>query len=231
MDFIKKLRPVTYNLDMNAIAQFHSTPDSLRIKESEILKGAILQSGFIAQEVEKVAEDLGYDFSGVDKPQNDKDTYSLRYAEFVVPLVKAVQEQQQIIEDHQKIIQKLELRINKLERLEKEKSQKPLIENKSTKELEKLISIENKSNTAVTDLEIYPNPSRDIFNILFKTQVKKELEIRVVNTLGERVFIESRYKFIGEYTKQINLAQYPKAIYFLEIETDEGIISKKLILQ
>ena len=142
-----------------------------------------------------------------------------------------MQEQQQIIEDHQEIIQKLELRINQLERLEIEKSQEPLIENKSTKQLEKLMSIEDESNIAVTDLEIYPNPSRDIFNISFKTQVKKELEIRVVNTLGELVFIESKYQFIGEYTKQINLAQYPKAIYFLEIETDEGILSKKLILQ
>ena len=101
MDFIKKLRPVTYNLDMDAIAQFHNTPDSLRLKEGEVLKGAILQSGFIAQEVEKAAQDLGYDFSGVDKPQNDKDIYSLRYAEFVVPLVKAMQEQQQTIEIQQ----------------------------------------------------------------------------------------------------------------------------------
>ena len=40
---------------------------------------------------------FGYDFSGVDKPKNDKDFYGLRYAEFTVPLVKAVQEQQQII--------------------------------------------------------------------------------------------------------------------------------------
>ncbi|MBP6091851.1 MAG: hypothetical protein KA521_11415, partial [Crocinitomicaceae bacterium] len=34
----------------------------------------------------------GYDFSGVQKPQNANDTYAVRYAEFVVPLVKAVQE-------------------------------------------------------------------------------------------------------------------------------------------
>ena len=106
---------------MDAIAKFHNTPESLRLKEGEILKGAILQSGFIAQEVEKAAQDLGYDFSGVDKPQNDKDIYSLRYAEFVVPLVKAMQEQQQTIENHQEIIHKLELRITQLERLEIER--------------------------------------------------------------------------------------------------------------
>ena len=54
-------------------------------------KEKIIQSGFIAQEVEQAAKELGYDFSGVDAPKNDKDFYGLRYAEFTVPLVKAVQ--------------------------------------------------------------------------------------------------------------------------------------------
>ena len=35
----------------------------------------------------------------------------------------------------------------------------------------------------------------------------------------------------GEYTKQINLQENTKGIYFLEIETNQGIINKKLILQ
>ena len=104
-------------------------------------------------------------------------------------------------------------------------------ENKSVKESENLICIEDESSTTITNLEIYPNPSRGIFNISFTTQVKQELEIRIVNTLGNQVFIESKYQFIGEYTKQIDLTEYPKAIYFLEIETDEGVINKNLILQ
>ena len=49
-------------------------------------------TGFIAQEVEKAALGLGFDFSGVEAPKNEKSFYGLRYAEFVVPLVKAVQE-------------------------------------------------------------------------------------------------------------------------------------------
>ena len=35
---------------------------------------------------------IGYNFSGVDAPNNSEDHYGLRYAEFTVPLVKAVQE-------------------------------------------------------------------------------------------------------------------------------------------
>jgi hypothetical protein len=60
-------------------------------------KEAIRYTGFIAQEVADVAEQIGFDFSGVDAPKNEKDLFGLRYAEFVVPLVKAVQEQQQQI--------------------------------------------------------------------------------------------------------------------------------------
>ena len=90
--FISLLNPVTYQMDMDAIARHHNTSDDLRLKDSEQAKATIRYTGFLAQEVEKAAESLGYDFSGVDAPQHERDNYSLRYAEFVVPLVKAVQE-------------------------------------------------------------------------------------------------------------------------------------------
>jgi len=55
-------------------------------------KEQVVYTGFVAQDVEKAAKELNYNFSGVDAAKNDKDLYGLRYAEFVVPLVKAVQE-------------------------------------------------------------------------------------------------------------------------------------------
>jgi len=97
LEFIMNLRPVTYHLDMDAINSFNHTPDNLRLKEGERLKAAEIQSGFIAQEVEAAAREVGYDFHGVDKPKNENTPYGLRYAEFVVPIVKAIQEQQQMI--------------------------------------------------------------------------------------------------------------------------------------
>jgi len=90
--FIRLLSPVTYQMDMDAIAKHHHTSDSLRLAESERAKAAIHYTGFLAQDVEKAAASVAYDFSGVDAPQHERDNYSLRYAEFVVPLVKAVQE-------------------------------------------------------------------------------------------------------------------------------------------
>ena len=57
------------------------------------------QSGFIAQEVESAVAETGMSFTGVDAPLSEEGMYGLRYSEFVVPLVKAVQEQQEMIRE------------------------------------------------------------------------------------------------------------------------------------
>ena len=105
LDFIMKLTPVTYNLDLNKLNTFKDK--KIPVNQEKAKK---IYSGFLAQDVEEVAKEVGYDFSGVDKPKSDKDRYGLRYSAFVVPLVKAVQEQQEIIET-----QKTELELLKQE--------------------------------------------------------------------------------------------------------------------
>lgn len=105
--FIMQLKPVVYNLDLQNIHKFLNVPQESRNLASEKEKETILQTGFIAQEVEEAANRLGYNFSGVDAPKNKTDYYGLRYAEFVVPLTKAVQEQQTQMERQQAEIQEL----------------------------------------------------------------------------------------------------------------------------
>ena len=80
-------------------------------------------------------------------------------------------------------------------------------------------------------IRVYPNPSRDVFNISFISEEKQNLKVRLVNLLGEQLISEDLKQFIGEYTKQIDLTNKAKGIYFLEIETDDGVINKKLMLQ
>lgn len=101
LDFIMKLRPVTYQLDINGINQRLGVAAATngQAKQAAAENAATVFSGFVAQEVEQSAKSVGYDFSAVDKPKNENGMYGLRYAEFVVPLVKAMQEQQQMINE------------------------------------------------------------------------------------------------------------------------------------
>jgi len=123
--FINKLNPVTYNLDLAAADKVIQHPlikdkDGKTIQPSadEIsarkAKEAIVYTGFVAQDVEKAAKGLKYDFSGVDAAKNDKDLYGLRYGEFVVPLVKAVQELSRMNDDKDARIDNLQKQIDAL---------------------------------------------------------------------------------------------------------------------
>ncbi len=113
LDFIMKLRPVTYQLDLQKINKhlgIKNDPNNLNAAKQQML-----QSGFIAQEVEKTASDIGYEFSGVDAPQDKDGEYGLRYAQFVVPLVKAVQELNQKNEQLLEENEALKARLDKIE--------------------------------------------------------------------------------------------------------------------
>jgi trimeric autotransporter adhesin len=107
--FINKLTPITYTLDIDGIeTKLHqndkapsikglpSKPSYLNdpvVKQAMQEKAAITYTGFVAQDVEKAADSVGFTFSGIDKPKDvDQSFYGLRYGDFVVPLVKAVQE-------------------------------------------------------------------------------------------------------------------------------------------
>ena len=120
LDFITKLRPVSYQINVQALNEFTGVSQRSKKTNAQSETGpSEVTTGFIAQEVEASAKELGFDFSGIDKPKNEKDFYGLRYAEFVVPLVKAVQEQQLMIEKLQ--AENLELK-SKLSEIEKMKA-------------------------------------------------------------------------------------------------------------
>ena len=101
LDFILQLRPVTYRLDFDNMKQITGTDNMLGKGDKTVY------TGFIAQEVESAASNLGFDFSGVDRSKNNGDLYGLRYAEFVTPLVKAVQELAKQNEELLKMVEEL----------------------------------------------------------------------------------------------------------------------------
>ena len=92
LDFIKALRPIKYT-GINK----QDYPDELFQNNKNIFKDEQRKAdpskrleGFIAQDVKKVMDNLGVEFSGWH--QNKSSRQMLSYSTFVVPLTKAVQE-------------------------------------------------------------------------------------------------------------------------------------------
>lgn len=88
--FITKITPVTFHYDLAKEYALGGVKNNTSGGKSPVEQ--ITRSGFIAQQVDSAAQACGYDFSGVVKPTTPGGLYGLGYMEFVVPLVKSVQE-------------------------------------------------------------------------------------------------------------------------------------------
>jgi hypothetical protein len=78
-------------------------------------------------------------------------------------------------------------------------------------------------------LTIYPNPTTDDLSIVFETKNNEDIQISILNVLGQNVYNELMQTYSGINVKKINIANFSSGIYIINVNTKEGNISKKLI--
>jgi len=186
LDFIKHLRPVSYVVDKTEVNKFlHVTDSASSQTETKVIP--MRQTGFIAQEVEALVKKTGYVFSGVDAPKNENDPYGIRYATFVVPLVKAVQELSAKVEEQQQMINAL------------------LLKNDSSTEdtnSQGVILYDNVPNPFSTDTEIkmrLPEKTQQATVIIFNLEGKQLKSFTVTNRGETSVRVSSDDLGAGMY--------------------------------
>ena len=114
LNFILKLRPCKYRMNSREAyfkpgqkRDFSATNDGSKA-------GKRPHYGLIAQEVKEAMNELNVDFAGYldSKVDGGEDVLSLGYTEFIAPMIKAIQEQQNMIEALQKQVDVLKQKIN-----------------------------------------------------------------------------------------------------------------------
>ena len=79
------------------------------------------------------------------------------------------------------------------------------------------------SNQGINNVSIYPNPSKGVVNISLKEATNASVTLS--NSLGQ-ILLSDKYLL----TNQINLnLDVPTGIYFLQVEVDGEIITKKIV--
>lgn len=79
------------------------------------------------------------------------------------------------------------------------------------------VSLEN-------DITVYPNPAKEEVNILSTSSIN---DIEIYDIMGRRIFQTE----VRDYSKTINLSLFRKGVYIAKINTEQGIIKKKFIVQ
>lgn len=87
-----------------------------------------------------------------------------------------------------------------------------------------------KENTENISMQIYPNPSNGLFTVNLSLKNTTDLQIRVTNIQGQEVFVKNNFNNLKEINEQINIGNV-KGVYFVNIITNNEIITKKIIVQ
>ena len=82
------------------------------------------------------------------------------------------------------------------------------------------------------EFEIYPNPARDFVKV--STDNSQQSTVRVYNTLGmlvEEIIAGTRHATSAPYSDEIeiNVSDYRSGVYFVEVYTANGSVTKKFI--
>ena len=77
---------------------------------------------------------------------------------------------------------------------------------------------------ALTEVSIYPNPATDVLNIVSNNTINR---VRILNSVGQIMFnSESNNTILN-----VNTTNYQSGIYFIQIETNDGIITEKVTIK
>ena len=86
-------------------------------------------------------------------------------------------------------------------------------------------------NSASQEVFVYPNPTNGSFSIVINSLIYTELVIKIVDVQGKEIFSSVEKDVRGSYTKQFNLEDISKGMYYIILSSGSEIKTQKLIIQ
>lgn len=197
--FIQVLRPVTYRYNIANEHKLMNDNDETSNRQTSYAVEKINFTGLIAQEVDAAAKKINYDFSGVDKSGN---IMGLRYAEFVVPLIKAVQElaiQNDVLKNQ---LAELQYQVDLLKA--------------------KYAGTSNTSTPGINDMPankpiVYPNPAKNTVTINYTAEKNGKYIFEVTGISGTVLLRKEANAATGTNYITLDVSRLVKGVYFVNI--------------
>ncbi len=83
----------------------------------------------------------------------------------------------------------------------------------------------------LTSINLFPNPTRENFNLSFEVTELQDIDIYVLNAMGQVMHTTSLKGFNGTYSENISLAGEAKGVYMVQIATKDGVLNRRVSLQ
>jgi len=81
------------------------------------------------------------------------------------------------------------------------------------------------------DLSVYPNPAESSINISFSLEESQSFEFKLLTLTGEVVYEEHSQAFVGSYINTIDISEFAKGVYVLNLVNEKGSTNRKVVVK
>ena len=89
----------------------------------------------------------------------------------------------------------------------------------------------NEEELLIKHLKIYPNPANERINITFDNSESKRIEIKLFDILGRTIYEKGYTNINSAANLSIDISEFRSGIYFIQVQTDRGILNRKIVVQ
>jgi hypothetical protein len=83
----------------------------------------------------------------------------------------------------------------------------------------------------VSNLSVYPNPTRDITNVILEGAENGNYDVIIMNARGQVVMSESVKVTTGRFAAEVNLSGMAQGIYMLNVSNGKQLMTDRIVVQ
>ncbi len=87
------------------------------------------------------------------------------------------------------------------------------------------------NSSKAKELTIVPNPAKDFVSISFPSAFAENNQIKLFSTSGQLVYSETVSNFDGKFKRNLEVKDFAKGIYFMQLISSNGVTTKKLVIE
>jgi hypothetical protein len=81
------------------------------------------------------------------------------------------------------------------------------------------------------EVSIYPNPNNGVFTISFANLDARQVDLRIINVIGNEIYHEVLNRSDIQSSKTIDLNNFAKGLYYVKIETENYSSVRRVVVK
>ncbi|MBI9035480.1 MAG: T9SS type A sorting domain-containing protein, partial [Bacteroidales bacterium] len=86
-------------------------------------------------------------------------------------------------------------------------------------------------NVQISSIEVFPNPAKDITYLKMNLRQASNVDVIIYNAIGQKIISKKLHLQAGETLEPIDVNQFNKGLYFIEVKSENETFNQKVLIK